>query len=112
MGLSPVSTMVTTAVALRLGPAVLNDMVMSKTYIVVGVAVGSGVGVLVGSGVGVAVGSGVGVLVGSGVGVPPPLPGTRTGVKIVLLLTSSSGSCVPSPESSVQLKLPALLTCA
>ncbi len=38
---------------------------------------------------------------------PPPLPpvATRTGLKIVILLTSNSGSLIPSPESSVQFKV-------
>src|SRR5688500_7757170 len=45
-----------------------------------------------------------------GVGVGDPLePATTTGLNTLLLLTSSSGSLMPSPESSVQLKLPLFL---
>jgi hypothetical protein len=41
---------------------------------------------------------------------PPPLPATSTGLKTVVLLTSSSRSLIPSPESSVQLVFPELMT--
>jgi hypothetical protein len=41
---------------------------------------------------------------------PPPLPATRTGLNSDMSLTSSRGSLMPSPESSVQSKLPAFLT--
>jgi putative CocE/NonD family hydrolase len=43
--------------------------------------------------------------VGRSLAVPPP-PGMSTGLNAVVFDTSSNGSFMPSPESSVQLKLP------
>src|SRR5690606_8258347 len=59
-----------------------------------------------GTGSGGAGGSGV---PGGGAGSPGSGPGTMRGANRLVLLMSSSGSWMPSPESSVQSKLPALI---